>query len=162
MLLPDSNGIMDSQTGTIILSGDDLSYDLPDTIFSVYYQLAHYKPQSFQSTVNRKLSFLVSSPDDSAFAVVSGHPGVTDVIFFSVSLNDWFLINWSAHTNPIGLFWSPDSRFLLIGVEGGAGRGFVLYELTLASSQPIVVQEQWSEKDKGYILYCSPLVDAVS
>jgi len=95
--------------------------------------------------------FLVSSPNDSAFAVVSGHPGVTDVIFFSVSLNDWFLINWSAHTNPIGLFWSPDSRFLLLGIEGGGGRGFVLYELTLASSQPIEVQERWSEKDKGYI-----------
>jgi hypothetical protein len=136
----DSTRIVTVRDGHEIISAQNLLYSLPDSVYAVEYGKAYYvPPRTLVSDRKpwRRLEHLSVAPDGGHVAVIANDGGGVDVVLKRIPHGPMMVVGWWHHWGADSLYWSPDSRYLLIALDGGQNSKIIVLELMPESADPV-------------------------
>lgn len=147
-----------AQDGGEVISAQELLYFLPDSVYSVEYSKPYFLlPPTLASDRKswRKLEDLSVAPDGGHVAVIANSGGGVDVLLRQVPDGPLMVVGWWHHCGSDSLYWSPDSRFLLIALNGGENSKMILLELTSDPTNPAQRAAAW-DSELGWMFTGKP------
>ena len=155
----DSMQVRVVEDGAELISANELLFSLPDSVYAVEYGKSYFilpAPVASDTKPWRRLQQLSVAPDGQHVAVVANTGGGIDVLVKRVADGLLLAVGWWHHTVADSLFWSPDSRYLLIPVRGMGEKSVLLFlELTPEATDPVRKATVW-ESGTGWVISGNP------